>query len=153
MWRGLWAHRVHLRAGAGQERLEVPGAAHTACTIEMANLGARVDVAVIDEIQVHREIPEHPSQYLLWMADETPQRDVVSAPPAETSCWQRKRGASATFASCSLRPPGWRDQAAVTTPHCAISFMSSTCWAYGAGMALETSLLQGLHASHSPENG
>ena len=56
MWRRLSAHPVHLRAAAGQERLEVPGAVHTACTIEMANLGARVDVAVIDEIQVQREI-------------------------------------------------------------------------------------------------
>ncbi len=32
----------------------VPGAGHTACTIEMANLGSRIDVAVIDEIQVRR---------------------------------------------------------------------------------------------------
>lgn len=39
--------------GAGQERKLVPGAMHTSCTIEMANLGRRVDVAVIDEIQVH----------------------------------------------------------------------------------------------------
>ena len=30
----------------------VPGAEHTSCTIEMANLARRVDVAVIDEIQV-----------------------------------------------------------------------------------------------------
>lgn len=37
---------------AGQERKEVPGAGHTACTIEMANMHQRVDVAVIDEIQV-----------------------------------------------------------------------------------------------------
>ena len=37
---------------AGQERKEVPFANHTACTIEMTNLQRRVDVAVIDEIQV-----------------------------------------------------------------------------------------------------
>lgn len=37
---------------AGQERREVPGAAHTACTVEMVNMKARVDVAVIDEIQM-----------------------------------------------------------------------------------------------------
>lgn len=36
----------------GQERKHVPGATHTACTIEMANLTRRVDVAVIDEIQM-----------------------------------------------------------------------------------------------------
>lgn len=30
----------------------VPFAEHTACTIEMANLQKRVDIAVIDEIQV-----------------------------------------------------------------------------------------------------
>lgn len=30
----------------------MPGAMHTACTIEMANMARRVDVAVIDEIQV-----------------------------------------------------------------------------------------------------
>lgn len=36
----------------GQERREVPGAAHTACTVEMANLNQRVDVAVLDEIQM-----------------------------------------------------------------------------------------------------
>ena len=35
----------------GQERREV-GAAHLACTVEMVNLSKRVDVAVIDEIQM-----------------------------------------------------------------------------------------------------
>ncbi len=39
-------------AAAGQERREVPGAAHTACTVEMVNMQRRVDVAVIDEIQM-----------------------------------------------------------------------------------------------------
>ena len=38
--------------GAGQERREVPGAEHTACTVEMVNMSRRVDVAVIDEIQL-----------------------------------------------------------------------------------------------------
>lgn len=36
----------------GQERKEVPGANHTACTIEMADLHRRIDVAVIDEVQM-----------------------------------------------------------------------------------------------------
>lgn len=36
----------------GQERREVPGARHTACTVEMMNLERLVDVAVIDEIQL-----------------------------------------------------------------------------------------------------
>lgn len=39
-------------ACTGQERKELPFAQHTACTIEMTNLQKRVDVAVIDEIQV-----------------------------------------------------------------------------------------------------
>jgi len=36
----------------GQERRNVPGAEHTSCTVEMVNTSRRVDVAVIDEIQV-----------------------------------------------------------------------------------------------------
>ncbi|KAK9815173.1 hypothetical protein WJX73_009704 [Symbiochloris irregularis] len=36
----------------GQEKREVPGARHTACTVEMANLNEEYDVAVIDEIQL-----------------------------------------------------------------------------------------------------
>jgi ATP-dependent RNA helicase SUPV3L1/SUV3 len=36
----------------GQERRDVPGALHTACTVEMASLVHRVDVAIIDEIQM-----------------------------------------------------------------------------------------------------
>jgi ATP-dependent RNA helicase SUPV3L1/SUV3 len=36
----------------GQERREVSGANHTACTVEMASLSQRVDVAIIDEIQM-----------------------------------------------------------------------------------------------------
>lgn len=36
----------------GQERREVPGAQHTACTVEMASTTQSVDVAVIDEIQL-----------------------------------------------------------------------------------------------------
>ena len=39
-------------AAAGQERSVLPSAQHTACTIEMTNLSKRVDVAIIDEIQV-----------------------------------------------------------------------------------------------------
>ena len=36
---------------AGQERKEVPGSQHLACTVEMVPLARRVDVAIIDEIQ------------------------------------------------------------------------------------------------------
>ncbi|KAK9817863.1 hypothetical protein WJX72_003314 [[Myrmecia] bisecta] len=36
----------------GQERKEVEGASHTSCTIEMTSTQKRVDVAVIDEIQM-----------------------------------------------------------------------------------------------------
>ena len=43
--------------GAGQERSIIPAAQHTACTIEMTNLLKRVDVAVIDEIQVGSAAP------------------------------------------------------------------------------------------------
>ena len=36
----------------GQERREVPGAAHTACTVEMASARREVEVAVVDEVQL-----------------------------------------------------------------------------------------------------
>jgi ATP-dependent RNA helicase SUPV3L1/SUV3 len=36
----------------GQELVEVAGAQHTSCTVEMAELGRRVEVAVIDEFQM-----------------------------------------------------------------------------------------------------
>lgn len=36
----------------GEDRREVPDASHASCTVEMANLNKRYDVAVIDEIQV-----------------------------------------------------------------------------------------------------
>lgn len=39
---------------AGQERKEVPGSQHLACTVEMVPLARRVDVAIIDEIQARR---------------------------------------------------------------------------------------------------
>ena len=39
-------------AAAGQEKQIVPGAQHTACTIEMVSTTQQVDVAVIDEIQM-----------------------------------------------------------------------------------------------------
>jgi hypothetical protein len=53
---GVLAAESRRRWVAGQERQEVPGAGHLACTIEMADLGRHVDVAVIDEIQVCRHI-------------------------------------------------------------------------------------------------
>lgn len=46
------SHCCFLHDGTGQERKEIPFAQHTACTIEMTNLQRRVDVAVVDEIQV-----------------------------------------------------------------------------------------------------
>lgn len=51
---GASVRRLNKRAlaCAGQERSVLPTAQHTACTIEMTNLKKRVDVAVIDEIQV-----------------------------------------------------------------------------------------------------
>lgn len=42
----------HCNLVTGQERAEVPGATHSACTVEMASTANIVDVAVIDEIQV-----------------------------------------------------------------------------------------------------
>lgn len=36
----------------GQERIEVPGSSHAACTVEMVDLNSPVDVAVLDEIQM-----------------------------------------------------------------------------------------------------
>ena len=36
----------------GEERQLIPGARHTACTVEMMNPGLEVDIAVIDEIQM-----------------------------------------------------------------------------------------------------
>ncbi|KAL6767380.1 hypothetical protein ACKKBF_B35050 [Auxenochlorella protothecoides x Auxenochlorella symbiontica] len=36
----------------GQERREVPGSSHVSCTVEMVDLSRRVDVAVLDEIQM-----------------------------------------------------------------------------------------------------
>lgn len=36
----------------GQERIEVPGSSHAACTVEMVDLNTPVDVAVLDEIQM-----------------------------------------------------------------------------------------------------
>lgn len=40
----------------------MPSAQHTACTIEMTNLVKRVDVAVIDEIQVSTAAHKHQLQ-------------------------------------------------------------------------------------------
>lgn len=43
---------THCSLVTGQERREVPGATHLSCTVEMINLNKRVDIAVLDEIQV-----------------------------------------------------------------------------------------------------
>jgi ATP-dependent RNA helicase SUPV3L1/SUV3 len=49
----------------GQELLEVPGANHVSCTVEMANLSQPYEVAVIDEAQLigddKCEFPSSPS--------------------------------------------------------------------------------------------
>lgn len=37
---------------SGQEQRIIPGAEHTACTIEMLDTNNRIDVAVMDEVQV-----------------------------------------------------------------------------------------------------
>ena len=44
-----------LPAIAGQEKRELPGAQHTACTVEMAPVHKPVAVAVVDEIQMVAE--------------------------------------------------------------------------------------------------
>ena len=38
----------------------MPGATHTSCTIEMTNMFRRVDVAVVDEVQVQNPDPPAP---------------------------------------------------------------------------------------------
>ena len=55
--------RRDLKGGnAGQEKKWVPGAQHTSCTIEMTNTQKRVDVAVVDEVQVgHETSNPHPT--------------------------------------------------------------------------------------------
>ncbi len=55
---------------SGQERSIIPTAQHTACTIEMTNLLKRVDVAVIDEIQVGPTRTQMSSTSLLWLPDD-----------------------------------------------------------------------------------
>lgn len=48
----LNAQSVPCNLATGQEILEVPGAAHTACTVEMVQLERKVDVVVLDEVQM-----------------------------------------------------------------------------------------------------
>ena len=48
----LWSNNRVKLCWAGQEKQEVPGAGHTSCTVEMADLTQRYEVAVLDEIQV-----------------------------------------------------------------------------------------------------
>eukprot|EP00884_Botryococcus_braunii_P014946 jgi/Botrbrau1/23452/Bobra.106_1s0010.2 len=43
---------IYCNLVTGQERKEVPGAQHTACTIETVPVNQRVDVAIIDEVQM-----------------------------------------------------------------------------------------------------
>ena len=64
---------------AGQERREVPGAEHTACTVEMVSMARRVDVAVLDEIQMIGDESRCAACGLLWPA--AAQRLVARAGP------------------------------------------------------------------------
>jgi ATP-dependent RNA helicase SUPV3L1/SUV3 len=48
----LNAQGVACNLATGQELLEVPGAEHTACTVEMVQLERRMDVVVMDEVQM-----------------------------------------------------------------------------------------------------
>lgn len=57
---------------AGQERRMLPGANHTSCTIEMLNTGRRVDVAVIDEIQVQIRAPLRSQAWLIRVTFHRP---------------------------------------------------------------------------------
>lgn len=78
----LLAYEVHDRLNAtsvpchlrtGQETVEVPGAGHTACTVEMCNLSEAMDVAVLDEIQMLA----HPERGWAWS------RALLGLPAAE----------------------------------------------------------------------
>ena len=64
---------------AGQEKKLVPGATHTSCTIEMTNMFRRVDVAVVDEVQVRN--PGHPSLALAACLQRL-RPTCLQAPPA-----------------------------------------------------------------------
>ena len=44
---GVWTSLI-----TGQEKRELPGSTHVACTLEMVNLNEDYDVAVVDEIQM-----------------------------------------------------------------------------------------------------
>jgi len=48
----LNAQGVACNLATGQELLEVPGAEHTSCTVEMVQLERRMDVVVLDEVQM-----------------------------------------------------------------------------------------------------
>eukprot|EP00803_Ostreobium_quekettii_P001475 evm.model.scf_100EXC.6 EVM.evm.TU.scf_100EXC.6 scf_100EXC:44762-53616(+) len=59
----MWARRIQVRERlmgrgvqcslvTGQEVTEVPGASHVSCTLEMANIGKPLQIAVIDEYQM-----------------------------------------------------------------------------------------------------
>ena len=48
----LNAQGVACNLATGQELLELPGAQHTACTVEMVQLERRMDVVVMDEVQM-----------------------------------------------------------------------------------------------------
>ena len=58
----LNAQGVACNLATGQELLEVPGAEHTACTVEMVQLEQRMDVVVMDEVQMIA----HPDRGWAW---------------------------------------------------------------------------------------
>lgn len=84
----LTAQGIACNLMTGEEHDIVPGARHTACTMEMMNPQNEVDVAVIDEIQMLRD----PGRGWAWTAAlvGVPARDVYvcGSPSAHESCIQ-----------------------------------------------------------------
>ncbi|MFC5499696.1 helicase-related protein [Caenimonas terrae] len=84
----LTAQGIPCNLMTGEEHDIVPGARHTACTMEMMNPQNEVDVAVIDEIQMLRD----PGRGWAWTAAlvGVPARDVYvcGSPSVHASCIQ-----------------------------------------------------------------
>ena len=80
---------------AGQEKKLVPGATHASCTIEMTNMLRRVDVAVVDEVQVRSPLPPSACNQLYACRGCAPKVPPGSAcvqsasevPPEWPRCW------------------------------------------------------------------
>lgn len=95
-YRACNAHVVPLVTAAawaaGQERKEVPGSQHLACTVEMVPLARRVDVAIIDEIQACRSKKPVKGQLRLGRWPRRILRKVECLLPAMKSKGARCRG-------------------------------------------------------------